>query len=141
MTGKAGFVHGSPPAPFVCVGSHFKRDHVCICFHFSEGKVRLRIQHPKLLCFDKAENIETSQYGLRGQGETSLGKRLGSKEGEKKRGQTGLLFKTDADQKGSSPRPCPGLSTRALDFRLICKGRAEKDNEKINKKKTKINQR
>lgn len=141
MTGKAGFVHGSPPAPFVCVGSHFKRDHVCICFHFSEGKVRLRIQHPKLLCFDKAENIETSQYGLRGQGETSLGKRLGSKEGKKKGGRQGLLFKTDADQKGSSPRPCPGLSTRALDFRLICKGRAEKDNEKINKKKTKINQR
>lgn len=143
MTGKASFVPGSPPAPFVCVGSHFKRDHVCIRLHFSEGKVRLRIQHPKLLCFDKAENIDTSQYGLRGQGETSLGKRLSSKEGGKKRGggRQGLLFKTDADQKGSSPRPCPGFSTRPLDFRLICKGRVEKDNEKINKKKTKINQR
>lgn len=92
MTGKASFVPGSPPAPFVCVGSHFKRDHVCIRLHFSEGKVRLRIQHPKLLCFDKAENIDTSQYSLRGQGETSLGKRLSSKEGKKKKGADKVCF-------------------------------------------------
>lgn len=108
VTGKAGFVHGSPPAPFVCVGSHFKRDHVCICFHFSEGKVRLRIQHPKLLCFDKAENIETSQYGLRGQGETSLGKRLGSKEGKKKRGQTRFAFQDRCGSERIISTPLPG---------------------------------
>ena len=47
-----------------------------------------------------------------------------------------MLFETDADQKGSSPRPCPGFSTCPLDLRLICKGRAEKNNENKIKRKS-----
>ena len=47
-----------------------------------------------------------------------------------------MLFETDADQKGSSPWPCPGFSTRPLDLRLICKGRAEKNNENKIKRKS-----
>ena len=133
---KAVFVHGSPPAPLV--GFHFKRDHVCICLHFyirrqtAPSNIASQASVP---CRNMAENIQTSQYSQRGHGETSLGKRLSSKEEKKKRDRQGLLFETDADQKGSSPRPCPGFSTRPLDLRLICKGRAEKDNKKkINRK-------
>lgn len=107
---KAVFVHGSPPAPLV--GFHFKRDHVCICLHFyirrqtAPSNIASQASVP---CRNMAENIETSQYSQRGHGETSLGKRLSSKEEKKKKGQTRFAFRDRCRSERIISTPLPRI--------------------------------